>query len=143
MKKKEKKNWVWMPHAGHFIAGNKCNFHLSTKVGKYLVSTVGEYWPDRVSREIHAKIYDQKWYLENVSLLGDYFDSAYMKRFGFEEIGLNRTFETMVFRAVKDKENKCCPYTANDWDNIDFCGYKTAADAYKGHLKICDKWSKK
>ena len=68
----------------------------------------------------------------------------------FGLVGIEKSFNydlddvaVAFFRAVKDKENKCCPYTANDWDNIDFCGYKTAADAYKGHLKICDKLSKK
>lgn len=34
--------WVWMPHAGHFISGYRCCFKLNTKVGKYIISTVGE-----------------------------------------------------------------------------------------------------
>lgn len=32
-----------MPHAGHFIGGNSCSFHLNTHVNGYIVSTVGEY----------------------------------------------------------------------------------------------------
>ena len=35
--------WIWMGHAGHFILGHKCRFHLSTYVNGYIVSTVGEY----------------------------------------------------------------------------------------------------
>lgn len=38
----ERDKWVWMPHAGHFILGHKCQFRLCTYVGKYIVSTVGE-----------------------------------------------------------------------------------------------------
>ena len=50
-----KDKWVWMGHAGHFICGHDCRFHMATRVGKYLVSTVGELWPSRAVREIHAK----------------------------------------------------------------------------------------
>jgi len=35
--------WKWFGYAGHFIGGNSCYFHLCTQVGKYLISTVGEY----------------------------------------------------------------------------------------------------
>jgi len=135
--------WIWMPHVGHFICGNDCRFHLNTKVGKYIVSTVGELWFDRQVREIHAKVFDSKWFTKNRELKGDDFDSAYMKRFGFEEIGLGRKFETMVFRAVKDKKNKCCPYTIVVSRDLDMDGYNSAEDAYRGHLKMCKKWANK
>jgi len=138
----KKDKWVWMPHAGHLIVSDKCRFHLNTKVGKYIISTVGEYWPEREVREIHAKVYDLKWLLENKHLLGDNFDNAYIKRFGFVEIGCDRTYETMVFKANKSKY-KCCPYVAASWRELDMDGYKTAEDAYKGHLKMCKKWANK
>jgi hypothetical protein len=99
-------NWKWFGHAGHFICADKCRFHLTTKVGKYLVSTVGEYWPERVVREIHAEVHDKKWFAENRNLKGDYFDHAYMKKFGFEEIGCDRKYETMVFKAGKPCSSK-------------------------------------
>lgn len=35
--------WKWYGYAGHFIAGSKCAYHLSTRIGKYLVSTLGDY----------------------------------------------------------------------------------------------------
>ncbi len=37
--------YVWQGSPGHFICGDQCAFHLSTVVGGYLVSTVGEYRP--------------------------------------------------------------------------------------------------
>lgn len=41
-----KAEWVWMPHAAHLIVGQDCRFHLATKVGDYVISTVGEWRPD-------------------------------------------------------------------------------------------------
>lgn len=139
----DKEKWIWMPHVGHLIVGNKCRFHLNTYVGKYIVSTVGEYWPERVSREIHAKVHNPKWLEKNIQRLGDNFDNAYFKKFGFEEVGLGRTYETMVFKAMRIKKVKCCPYTAKYWSEIDMDSYNRPEDAYKGHLKMCKKWSKK
>lgn len=52
-------SWEWYGHPAHFICGDKCRFHLATKVGKYLVSTVGELWPERRVREIHAEVHDR------------------------------------------------------------------------------------
>lgn len=37
--------WTWHGRAGHFVAANKCRFHLHTHVSKYCISTVGEYFP--------------------------------------------------------------------------------------------------
>jgi len=106
----KKDKWVWMPHAGHLIVSNSCRFHLFTYVGKYVVSTVGEY------------------------------ESPRSKEGEFETIGINRLYETMVFKAHKSN-NKCCPYEASDYSEIDFDGYNKPEDAYKGHLKMCKKWS--
>jgi len=141
----KKENWVWMPHAGHFILSSQCQFKLNTYVGKYIVSTVGELWNVRVVREIHAKVFDLKWFNKNKHKQGDDFDMAYMKKFGFEDLGYERKYETMVFKAKKTKEAEamCCPYEVSDYNNIDYVGYSTAVEAYKGHLKLCEKWSKK
>ena len=141
-KKIKKDKWIWMPHAGHLIVGNKCQFHLNTCVGKYIISTVGEYWPERNSREIHAKIYDSEWLEKNKHLLGDAFDAAYLKRFGYMEIGHNRKYETMVFKAKKSK-HKCCPYEMICGEDLDMEGYNDAGLAYLGHLKMCKKWARK
>lgn len=105
-----KDNWVWMPHAGHFCGASKCLFKLNTYVGKYIVSTVGEYFPDG------NKI---------------------------EEIGMNRTYETMIFKAKKSTTHKCCPYVVSHLMELDMKGYNHPEDAYVGHIKLCKKWSKK
>ncbi len=145
-----KEQWVWMPHAGHLIVGNDCRFHLATRVGKYIVSTVGEYNPDQAVKRIHAEIHDQKWYAANRHELGDKFDYLYQKQFGWTEIGLSRTYETMVFKARKaslkndfDEKYNCCPYVMESGSDIDMDGYNTATDAYQGHLAMCRKWARK
>lgn len=38
--------WEWFGYAGHLIVGSDCRFHLVTKVGDYIVSSVGDYRPD-------------------------------------------------------------------------------------------------
>ncbi len=138
----KKENWVWMPHAAHFICGRSCQFKLATYVGKYIVSTVGELWNDQAVRRIHAKIFDKEWYEKNKDLIGDPFNHAYMKKFGFEDIGCDRKYETMVFKARKSK-HKCCPYEIIVEKEVDFECYNEAEDAYKGHMKLCKKWGSK
>lgn len=108
-----KDKWVWMPHAGHFICGSRCLFKLNTRVGKYIISTVGELRDIRNNEDI-----------------------------GFEEIGCDRKYETMVFKATKAKD-KCCPYRMKKPSALDFEGYNDPGKAYKGHLKMCLKWAKK
>jgi hypothetical protein len=45
---------TWLGHKQHFIGANECTFSLATEVGKYVVSTIGEYTPahDGVFEEI-------------------------------------------------------------------------------------------
>jgi len=131
---------IWMPHAGHLIVSRDCQFHLNTFVNGYIISTVGEYWPCRAVREIHARVHDLAWLEENKHLRGDDFDYAYMKKFGFEMIGCNRLYETMVFTAMKSKQT-CCPYKMADTSEIDSAGYNDAGKAYKGHLAMVKKYA--
>lgn len=39
------KDWKWYGYAGHFIGGKSCAYHLATRIGDYLISTVGDYRP--------------------------------------------------------------------------------------------------
>lgn len=110
-----------MPHSGHLIVGSDCRFHLNTYVDGYIISTVGEWWPERRAREIHAQIHDPK--------------------FDYEEIGAGRKYETMVFKAKKSN-NKCCAYTASNWEALYFDGYNAAYEAVEGHYKMCEEWAK-
>lgn len=137
----EKSKWIWMPHPGHFICGRDCEFVLNTYVGGYVVSTVGEMWNERSCREIHAEVYNKKWLDENKHLMGDAFDYAYKKEFGYQDIGCDRKYETMVFKS-KRSNHKCCPWRINVEKEVDMEGYNCPDRAYAGHMKLCNKWSK-
>jgi hypothetical protein len=133
-----KADWVWMPHAAHFILGHKCRFHLATYIPgqDVIVSTVGEYFPDEGVRETIAKS-------RGVILKGrgDEREHDYMQRIGFEKIGCDRIYETMVFKAVPGE--KCgCAFVAADGSELDFHGYNDAEAAYAGHIELCEKWSR-
>lgn len=136
-----KADWRWYGSAGHFICGHDCRFHLCTEIGEYLVSTVGELWPARAVREIHAQVHDPEWLAANQSLKGDYFDAAYMKRFGYETVGYDRKYETMVFRAGKRCEEKeCgCGLPRITGHELLFDGYNRADDATRGHHAMCER----
>lgn len=142
---KDKNTWTWLGHAAHLIVASKCQFHMATELGNgIIVSTIGEYWPERSSREIHAKIYDEEWHAQNNHLKGDIYDAAYMKRFGFEEIGADRRYETMVFKSSPAGDNcDACPFIIESGHNYDFDNYAGAGEAYKGHMAMCDKWADK
>lgn len=126
-----------MPHPGHFICSNQCRFILNTWVNGYIVSTVGEYFPSSDVRKILANSRGIK-----IEDKGDYWDADYMQKIGFEPIGLDRLYETMVFKAKKSKE-KCCPYVMRTpAREIDFAGYNDPGEAYRGHLKMCNKYDR-
>lgn len=118
---------------------------MATKVGRYMISTVGEYWPERAVREIHASIHDPKWHAENNYRKGDDYDYAYKKRFGFEEIGYLRKYETMVFKAKKMPVEGCkaCTHCIEVTTNYAFEGYNDAKSAREGHMKYCLEFANK
>lgn len=131
--------WNWFGCAGHLIVGKDCRFHLFTKVGKFVVSTVGEYLPSESVREILAKSRGVK-----IEGRGDARENDYMRKIGYEKIGFDRLYETMVFDAGKPCRLKTCMCGAPEIDGSekDFRGYNTAGEATKGHFEMCLKWSK-
>lgn len=137
-----KDKWIWMPHPAHFICARDCKFFMATKVGKYIVSTVGEYLPDYQIRELYAET--RKVNLEG---RGDARLADYMKKIGFEDLRYDGwKYETIVFGATKRRGEGegCCPWTIIVVsDNKDEIAYKTAEEAYRGHYKLCNKWAKK
>lgn len=143
MGKIKDKDWKWFGDPGHFICAKDCEFHLCTQVGSYLVSTVGKLWSEQSSRKIHASVYDPKWLAQNQHLRGDDFDFAYKKKFGYGDIGCDRKFETMVFKAGKLCEAKeCgCGLPEIDGSELDFSAYNNSKDANAGHLGLCLKWA--
>ena len=120
-------SWEWYGNAAHFICGRWCRFHLATKVGRYLISTVGEYVHPRHSRGSEQA--EQEWLRKN---------------YPGEEIGCGRKYETMVFLAGKQCASKECECGLPEisGSELDFAGYNTGGDARAGHLRLCAKWSK-
>ena len=138
-----KDKWIWMPHPAHFICASDCKFFMATKVGKYIISTVGEMFPDAPIREIYAET-------RNIVLegKGDARRADYMKKIGYDEIGVGRKYETMVFKAVRSIKKgkdacKACPFQIESGNNIDGNGYNEPDKAYEGHLKLCNKYANK
>lgn len=136
----KKKNWKWFGAPGHFICSSDCRFHLCTQIGRYLISTVGEYFPDYQVREIYAESRGVK--LEGI---GDERRADYMRKIGFETIGYNRLYETMVFLAGKPCSRKGCdcqlPELASS--ELDFAPYNDQKSATEGHMRLCQKYARK
>ena len=131
--------WEWFGHPGHFICARDCRFHLCTLVGRHLISTVGEFEPDAPVREILAQSRGV-----TLSGQGDARRLDYLRRVGYEEIGLGRTFETMVF-AVTDQrcqDPDCqCGLPEIVPMELEARGYTSAGAATQGHRELCAKWS--
>ena len=120
--------WEWFGNAGHFICGRWCRFHLCTKVGNYLVSTVGEYIHPRHSSGSERG------------------DSEYLKEHPLgEEIGCGRLFETFVFKAGKpcDAPECGCGLPEIDGSEIDSLSANTRKDARDNHIKLCRKFARR
>lgn len=100
----------WFGKAGHFICADRCLFHLTTTVCD------GAFL---------------------VSTVGEY----YPLRAGDtpQEIGCDRMYETMVFRA--GAECPCgCGQPQIDGMELDMHGYNDAKSATEGHMAMCEKW---
>lgn len=120
------KSWRWFGHAGHFICAQWCRFHLTTQVGPWLVSTVGLFVHPRHSNGSERG--EAKWLAENPN---------------GEEIGLDRFYETMVFRAGAPctVEGCGCGLPKISGHEVDFSGYNDAKAATEGHYALCEKWA--
>lgn len=120
--------WQWFGSSGHYICGRWCRFHLCTKVGRFLVSTVGEFVHPR-----HGKGTEQGE--------ADWLE----KNWPGEDIGYKRKYETMVFKAGEPcVVPKCgCGMPKAIMPELDVAGYNTAAEATKGHMRLCRKWARK
>jgi len=135
----KKENWIWMGHPGHLIVSRYCRFFLNTYIGKYIVSTVGEYFPPEGVREIFAKSRG-----ETIEGMGDAREADYLRKMGFEELHPGGyLYETMVFEARRDKNSDCCPWVQKRGGDKDSRSYKTAYEALQGHMQLCQKWSEK
>ena len=138
--------WEWFGDNGHLIVGEDCRFHLCTLVGAYLVSTVGKWLPEEGTRDIHANV-------RGIKLVGrgDARRADFMQKCGYQQIGAGRTFETMVFlvgvepnrcTAASNPDCACGLPQPLDWGGVDSDGYNVAGDATRGHMAMCEKWSR-
>lgn len=130
-------DWQWYGTVGHFICGRDCRFHLATKVGKYLVSTIGQFFPDSQVRKILAES-------RGITLTqrGDAGDQEWLDKVGWEPIGAWGTYETLVFEAgdrICDSDicGCKCPIPTK-WGELAGERYDNAADATAGHYKYCE-----
>lgn len=128
--------WVWMPHPGHLIVSHECRFHLTTCVGDYLVSTVGEWVPGESVREIFAESRGV-----TLSGRGDARQADYLDKVGFYDVGCDRKYESMVFPAKPQPHARCCPFTVANWSEVEMQGYNDAGEAAEGHMALCLKWA--
>lgn len=123
------KDWRWFGFSGHLIVGRWCRFHLATQVGQYLVSTVGQYVHPRHGGDSEQG--DAAWLKDNPN---------------GEEIGYDRTYETMVFHTGEPCKTDGCGCgmpVPDDWGELDSQGYNNPGDATRGHLVMCETWAKK
>jgi hypothetical protein len=100
-------------YAGHFICSDSCRFHLTTSVGKYLVSTVG------------ALFYPKDSKMQEVGC-GRKFETF--------------VFETNGICNVADCG---CGLPNIIPREIDGIGCNTAGEAQKNHEKMITKYSKR
>ena len=132
------KNWKWFGTPGHFIASSHCRFHMCTQVGKYIVSTVGEYVPDSQSWDSYAGH-------KGVTLKGrgDEREHDFLTRVGYVEIGYGRKYETMVFEAgeVCKRPDCNCGLPEISGSEVDMEPYNERKDATEGHRMLCLKWA--
>ena len=97
---------------------------MATKVGPWLVSTVGEYIHPRNSGANERS--EEEYLRDNPK---------------GEEIGIGRHYETMVFKA--GVECSCgCGLPTIDGSEQDFIGAETAKEAAEAHRKLCLKYSR-
>jgi hypothetical protein len=132
----DESQWEWYGNAMHFICGQSCRFHMGTKIGSFIISTVGEYLPDSQVRDILAMS-------RNKPLVGngDAREADWMNKHGYEDIGLDRKYETMVFKA-SGKTCECgCFLPQIIPSELDFEGYNDPKSATAGHRAMCQQWA--
>lgn len=135
-----KDTWKWFGNAAHLIVGSHCRFHMATQVGDYLISTVGEWVPPESMWDYNAE-------RKGITLKGkgDAREADYLRRVGFHEIGADRLYETMVFKAGEpcDAKECNCGIPTIDGHEFDMEPNNTKRDAQDSHMTLCHKWSRR
>ncbi len=117
--------WEWHGFAAHFCCGEWCRFHMATKIGAHLISTVGKYVHPRNSGA--SELTERNWLLENPE---------------GEQIGYGRTYETMVFKAGAPCSSGC-GIPSIDGSELDSLAANDSKTARQNHMQLCNKFARK
>ena len=106
--------WIWYGYPAHFICASRCAFRMATKVGRYIVSTVGDMRDDR----------------------GD----ATSQTIGHDRTYETMVFA----RSHKCREEGCgCgQYRIDPSSEVEMVPANDAATARKNHMATCRKYAK-
>jgi hypothetical protein len=107
---------IWHGQAGHFVCWRRCVWHLCTEVNGYVISTLGEFFPD-----MHH---------DN---LGE-----------MEPMGLtpNEMYESMVFEVMGHCHCGCGHPTISGSELVTQ-RYKTPLEARLGHMALIEEYKNK
>lgn len=75
-----------------------------------------------------------------VSTIGEYFPRNDETQ---QTVGLDRMFETMVFRVEPCDRADCREFHQTSGEELDFAAANTRAEAQREHERLCDAWSRK
>ncbi len=118
-------DWEWFGYPAHFILGYRCVFHMATKVGNYLVSTVGECLK-RDSDEDHNK--PAAW--ETLGIGGDYYETYVFR------------LDDPASRCDAEECGRCGLALPTNWSEIDGQRHKTSGDAARAHIAKCREYAR-
>ncbi len=99
----------WYGRAGHFCAAYNCQFHLHTHVGKYCISTVGEYHPNGPHGKMETlgagkNDFYETMVFEHDELTGDNGSELHCQRFG--SLQAAEAYHMDLINEYMNKENK-------------------------------------
>ncbi len=109
----ERSEWRWQGSPGHCIVGDRCVWHLNTVVGPWLVSTIGEYYPDGTRNP--------------------------MRPIG---AGRNYETMVMRAEACPPEHAAECGESHIDsGECVDFAAAQTRVEAERNHNELCERWA--
>ena len=112
----DKTKIIWHGQAGHFVCWRRCIWHLCTEVNGYVISTIGEFYPD-----MH---YDNMGEMESLGLVPEQF------------------YESGVFE-VGGHCSCGCGQPLQSGSALYMNRYKTPLEARLEHMKLVEEYSKK
>lgn len=126
--------WKAFGNAAHLCVADHCRFHITTMVGSFIISTVGEYVPDSTVREILARSRGL-----HLTGMGDEREADWMEKNGYEPLGAGpHPYETLVF--VIDPAKLCaCGCGMPEVGGLEVSGLRwmTRGEANQGHRDYC------